>query len=49
MPLYYRDAEIALLVFDLTDAETFKGVDYWLNELEERVKTDGMIIGRSAV
>ena len=44
MPLYYRDAEIALLVFDLTDAETFKGVDYWLNELEERVKTDGMII-----
>lgn len=44
MPLYYRDAEIALLVFDLTAAETFKGVDYWLNELEERVKTDGMII-----
>ena len=34
MPLYYRDAQIALLVFDLTDPESFKGVDYWLNELE---------------
>lgn len=33
MPLYYRDAEIALLVFDLTDAESFKGIDYWLAEL----------------
>jgi len=39
MPLYYRDAEIALLVFDLTDAETFKGVDYWLGELESKVET----------
>lgn len=39
MPLYYRDAEIALLVFDLTDPETFKGIDYWLNELESKVAT----------
>ena len=34
MPLYYRDAEIALLVFDLTEPDTFhQGVTYWLNEL----------------
>lgn len=33
MPLYYRDAEIAILVFDLTEAESFKGIDYWLGEL----------------
>lgn len=26
MPLYYRDAEVALLVFDLTDPESFKGI-----------------------
>ena len=44
MPLYYRDAEIALLVFDLTDAQSFKGIEYWLNELEEKVKTEGMIL-----
>ncbi len=46
MPLYYRDAEIALLVFDLTDPESFKGIDYWLNELEEKVKTEGMLLCR---
>lgn len=44
MPLYYRDAEIALLVFDLTDTESFKGVDYWLNELESKVATEGMLL-----
>ena len=44
MPLYYRDAQIALLVFDLTDSESFKGIDYWLNELEEKVKTEGMLL-----
>jgi len=47
MPLYYRDAEIALLVFDLTDPESFKGIDYWLGELEEKVRAEGMLICRS--
>lgn len=44
MPLYYRDAEIAILVFDLTDAESFKGIDYWLSELESKVETEGMLL-----
>jgi GTPase SAR1 family protein len=44
MPLYYRDAEIALLVFDLTDAESFKGIDYWLGELESKVSTEGILL-----
>lgn len=44
MPLYYRDAQIALLVFDLTDTESFKGIQYWLNQLEEKVKTEGMLL-----
>jgi Ras-related protein Rab-5C len=44
MPLYYRDAEIALLVFDLTDPESFKGIDYWLGELEEKVRAEGMLL-----
>lgn len=48
MPLYYRDAEIALLVFDLTDPESFKGIDYWLGELEEKVKAEGMLLCNSA-
>ncbi len=49
MPLYYRDAEIALLVFDLTDPESFKGIDYWLGELEEKVKAEGMLLCKSAL
>jgi GTPase SAR1 family protein len=44
MPLYYRDAEIALLVFDLTNAETFIGIDYWLEELSSKVERDGLLI-----
>jgi GTPase SAR1 family protein len=36
MPLYYKDAEVALLVFDLTDPDSFIGIDYWLKELEEK-------------
>ena len=47
MPLYYRDAEIALLVFDLTDVESFKGIDYWLSELESKVETEGMLLCKS--
>ena len=49
MPLYYRDAEIALLVFDITDIESFKGIDYWFNELEGKVKTEGMLICNAEV
>jgi GTPase SAR1 family protein len=44
MPLYYRDAEIALLVFDLTDTDSFKEIDYWLSDLEEKVTKEGMLI-----
>jgi GTPase SAR1 family protein len=33
MPLYYRDAQVALLVYDITDPESFEGIDYWLGQL----------------
>ena len=44
MPLYYRDAQVAILVYDVTDPETFKDINYWINELENKVRTEGMII-----
>ena len=44
VPLYYRDSQAAILVYDICDAATFKSLDYWINELQEKVKTDGMII-----
>jgi hypothetical protein len=38
-----------LLVFDLTDPESFKGIDYWLGELEEKVRAEGMLICNSGL
>lgn len=45
MPLYYRDAQAAILVYDVTDPSSFKDLNYWIEELENKVKTDGMILG----
>merc|ERR1719277_897596 len=32
-PIYYRDADGALLVYDVTDAESFRQVAKWVEEL----------------
>ena len=29
-PIYYRNLEGVLLVFDITDATSFKGLEYWI-------------------
>jgi len=36
-PIYYRDADAALLVYDITDAESFKKVKNWVKELRRIV------------
>lgn len=33
MPMYYRDAQAAIIVFDLTDPESFEACEFWANEL----------------
>jgi small GTP-binding protein len=35
MPLYYRDAQAALIVFDLTNVESLASCNYWFNELKK--------------
>lgn len=37
-PMYFRNANIALIVFDLTNKDSFNGVEYWINTLEEKRK-----------
>ena len=32
-PLYYRDAKIAVIVFDVTNLKSYQSVKYWLKEL----------------
>lgn len=36
-PIYYRDADAALLVFDVTDAQSFQRVKTWVKELRQMV------------
>ena len=43
-PLYYRDAHAVLLVYDITNKRTFKMLNYWIRELEDRVQTEGLVI-----
>lgn len=44
MPLYYRDSMAALLVYDVTDISSFNDLNYWIDELNNKVKTDGMVL-----
>lgn len=39
-PIYYRDADGALLVYDITDAESFNKVKNWVKELRKIVGND---------
>jgi small GTP-binding protein len=42
-PIYYRDADAALLVYDITDIESFNRVRKWVKELQKIVGNDIII------
>jgi Ras-related protein Rab-21 len=39
-PLYYRDADAALIVYDITTAESFTRAQHWVKELRKIVGND---------
>lgn len=43
-PIYYRDADAALLVYDVTDKESFNKVRKWVKELRKIVGNDIIIV-----
>ncbi|KAK3853385.1 hypothetical protein Pcinc_040072, partial [Petrolisthes cinctipes] len=43
-PMYYRGANAALIVFDLTNYSTFSDVKSWVHELRSRVGDELMLI-----
>lgn len=43
-PIYYRDASGALLVYDITDAESFNKVKNWVKELRKIVGNDIVLV-----
>lgn len=46
-PIYYRDAQAALLVYDITDADSFTRVQTWVQELRQMVGP-GIVIAIAA-
>jgi len=49
-PIYYRDAQGALLVYDITDRDSFSKVQHWVKELRKIVGPDIvlLIVGNKA-
>lgn len=43
-PLYYRDADAAILVYDVTSSKSLESLSFWLYELDTKVRNDGMIL-----
>ena len=42
--LYYRDAQVAILTYDVTNEQSLESLNYWLNELKDKVEIDNMIL-----
>ena len=39
-PMYYRDASVALICYDITNKQSFESAKYWYNQIEEKGDTD---------
>ena len=42
--LYYRDAQVGLLTYDITNESSFTGIDFWIEELKYKVENENMIL-----
>ena len=42
--LYYRDAQVALLTYDITNESSFVGIEFWIDELKYKVENENMIL-----
>ena len=42
--LYYRDAQVAILTYDITNESSFSSIDFWINELKYKVENENMIL-----
>ena len=42
--LYYRDAQVAILTYDVTNEQSLESLNYWLNELNDKVEVENMIL-----
>ena len=42
--LYYRDAQVAILTYDVTNEQSLESLTYWLKELNDKVDQDNMLL-----
>ena len=42
--LYYRDAQVAILTYDITNESSFASIDFWIQELKYKVENENMIL-----
>ena len=42
--LYYRDAQVAILTYDITNESSFTSIDFWIEELKYKVENENMIL-----
>ena len=42
--LYYRDAQVAILTYDITSESSFTSIDFWIKELKYKVENENMIL-----
>ena len=42
--LYYRDAQVAILTYDITSESSFVGIEFWIEELKYKVENENMIL-----
>ena len=44
VPMYYRNAQIAVVVFDLTNESSFQAVPEWINDVKKSVGDDIVVL-----
>ena len=42
--LYYKDAQVAILTYDITNEQSFTSIQFWINELKYKVENDKMLL-----
>ena len=41
--MYYRDADVAIIVYDITNSESFQGMKKWYNEVKQNSKNNILV------
>ena len=42
--LYYHDAQVAILTYDVTNEQSLESLNYWLDQLNNKVEVDNMLL-----